>query len=43
MISRAIKLGLDRSILQKIIGHSNKDVTDIYTHIDTEQLISFNY
>jgi integrase len=40
-VSRAVKLGLDRSILQKVIGHSNKDVTDIYTHVDEEQLIQF--
>lgn len=46
-VSRAIKLKLDRGTLQKIIGHSNKDTTDIYTHIDLETLIdfidSFNY
>lgn len=46
-ISRAVKLGLDRSVLQKIVGHSNKDSTDIYTHVDTESLLqfidSFNY
>lgn len=40
-VSRCSKLGLDRGTLQKIVGHSNKDVTDIYTHIDNEQLIEF--
>lgn len=40
-VSRAIKLNLDRSILQKVIGHSNKDATDIYTHVDVDSLVNF--
>lgn len=46
-VSRAIKLNLDRSVLQKIVGHANQDVTAHYTHLDNEQLLnfidSFNY
>ena len=46
-VSRAIKLNLDRSVLQKIVGHANQDVTAHYTHLDNEQLVdfidSFNY
>lgn len=46
-VSRCIKLKLDRGTLQKIIGHVNKDTTDIYTHILDEDLVNwidnFNY
>jgi integrase len=40
-VSRAIKLNLDRSILQKVVGHANQDVTALYTHLDNEQLLDF--
>jgi len=40
-VSRAIKLNLDRSVLQKIVGHANQDTTSLYTHLDTEQLVDF--
>lgn len=40
-ISRAVKLKLDRGLLQKIVGHSNSDITAHYTHLDTEQLVEF--
>lgn len=40
-VSRVGKLGLDRGVLQKIIGHSNKDITDVYNHIDDNQLLEF--
>lgn len=46
-ISRAVKLKLDRGLLQKIVGHANQDVTAHYTHLDNEQLVEwidgFNY
>ena len=46
-ISRAVKLKLDRGLLQKMVGHSNQDITAHYTHLDVEQLVefidSFNY
>lgn len=46
-VSRSVKLKLDRGTLQKIIGHANKDTTDIYTHILDEDLViwidNFNY
>lgn len=40
-ISRAVKLKLDRGLLQKIVGHSSQDVTAHYTHLDNEQLLDF--
>ena len=40
-VSRSVKLGLDRGVLQRVIGHSNKDATDIYTHLDLDQLRDF--
>ena len=36
-----VKLKLDRGLLQKIVGHSNSDITAHYTHLDTEQLVEF--
>lgn len=37
--SRMIKLGVSEQIIKAIVGHDNGDVTQIYTHIDKEDLI----
>ena len=33
------RCGLDRDLVKKIVGHSNKDVTDIYDHSDIVELL----
>lgn len=38
-VSRMDSLGVNRVIIQKIVGHSNKDVTDIYTHKNLDELL----
>lgn len=37
--SRMIKLGIPEQIIKAIVGHDKGDVTQIYTHIDKEDLI----
>ena len=38
-VSRAVACGIQKTFIQKIVGHSNSDVTDHYTHLSKEQLI----
>lgn len=38
-VTFARRCGLDRDLVKKIVGHSNKDVTDIYDHSDIEELL----
>lgn len=38
-ISQAVKCKIDKVIIQKIVGHSAKDVTDHYTHFNFEDLL----
>ena len=38
-VSRMDSLGVNRVIIQRIVGHSNKDVTDIYTHKSLDELL----
>lgn len=38
-VTQARKCGLDRDLVKKIVGHSKKDVTDIYDHSDIEELL----
>ena len=38
-VSRMDSLGVNRVIIQRIVGHSNKDVTDIYTHKNLDELL----
>lgn len=38
-VSKMDSLGVNRVIIQKIVGHSNKDVTDIYTHKNLDELL----
>ena len=40
-ISRAVKLELNREVMKAAIGHASTEVTDIYTHIDNDQLLDF--
>lgn len=46
-VSRAVACGIQKTFIQKIVGHSNSDITDHYTHLSKEQLIEaidmFNY
>lgn len=46
-ISQSVKCGIDKVKIQKIVGHSAKDVTDHYTHYDFDDLLeaidSFKY
>ena len=39
-VSRMDSLGVNRVIIQKIVGHSAKDVTDIYTHKNLDELLA---
>ncbi len=39
-VSRMDSLGVNRVIIQKIVGHSSKDVTDIYTHKNLDELLA---
>lgn len=38
-VSKMDSLGVNRIIIQKIVGHSNKDITDIYTHKNLDELL----
>lgn len=38
-ITQAVKCGMSKVIVQKIVGHSAKDVTDHYTHNDFSELL----
>ena len=38
-VSRMDSLGVNRVTIQKIVGHSAKDVTDIYTHKNLDELL----
>lgn len=38
-ISRLDNLGVNRVVIQRIVGHSNKSVTDIYTHKNLDDLL----
>lgn len=38
-ISQSVKCGIDKVKIQKIVGHSAKDVTDHYTHFNFEDLL----
>lgn len=46
-ISQSVKCKIDKVKIQKIVGHSAKDVTDHYTHFNFEDLLeaidTFNY
>ena len=39
-VTFARRCGLDRDLVKKIVGHSSKDVTDIYDHSDIEELLA---
>ena len=39
-VTFARRSGLDRDLVKKIVGHSKKDVTDIYDHSDIEELLT---
>lgn len=39
-VTFARRSGLDRDLVKKIVGHSKKDVTDIYDHSDIEELLA---
>lgn len=39
-VSRMDSLGVNRVTIQKIVGHSAKDVTDIYTHKNLDELLA---
>lgn len=39
-ISRMDSLGVNRVTIQRIVGHSSKDVTDIYTHKNLDELLA---
>jgi len=39
-VTFARKSELDRELVKKIVGHSNKDVTDVYDHSDIEELLA---
>ena len=39
-VSKMDSLGVNRIIIQKIVGHSNKDVTDVYTHKNLDELLA---
>ena len=39
-VTFARRCGLDRDLVKKIVGHSKKDVTDIYDHSDIEELLA---
>lgn len=38
-VSMMTAAGVNKVVLQRIVGHSNKDVTDLYTHLELKQLI----
>lgn len=38
-VSRMDSLGVNRVTIQRIVGHANKDVTDIYTHKNLDELL----
>lgn len=38
-VSRMDSLGVNRVTIKKIVGHSSKDVTDIYTHKNLDELL----
>lgn len=41
-VSRAVKLELNQEVLKAIVGHTSDNVTsNVYTHIDEEQLLDF--
>lgn len=41
-ISRAVKLELNQEVLKAVVGHSSSDVTsNVYTHVDNEQILDF--
>lgn len=37
-VTHSRKCGLNRDLVKKIVGHSNKDVTDVYDHSDVLEL-----
>ncbi len=39
-VSKLDSLGVNRVIIQKIVGHAAKDVTDIYTHKNLDELLA---
>jgi integrase len=39
-VSKLDSLGVNRVTIQRIVGHANKDVTDIYTHKNLDELLA---
>ena len=38
-VSLMTKAGVNKVVIQRIAGHSNKDITDHYTHLEIQQLV----